>query len=76
MSGIANATLPEGLDREVLARRLFWKMELLDPTDSGDWGSLTDYEKDFYRLCVADLLLGVEASARASCSGLRDPTTA
>ena len=41
-----------------LARRLYWKMEQLDPTLEGDskWESLSDRDKRLYRLCVDDLL--------------------
>ena len=40
-----------------LARRLHWKMEHLDPsdTDSG-WVNLTDREREFYCLCVKAIL--------------------
>ena len=42
---------------ERLACRLHWKMEHLDPTEDGDWACLSDRNREFYRLCVEDLLL-------------------
>ena len=48
---------------ERLARRLWTKMEHLDPTIDGDdaWIGLAERRRDFYRLCVEDLFLDEEA---------------
>ena len=42
---------------EVLAERLRWKMEHLDPSDERPWKELTDTEKEFFRICVRELLV-------------------
>ena len=38
-------------------------MEHLDPSETGDldWLALTDRDREFYRLCVLDLIGSVEA---------------
>ena len=41
---------------ERLARVLHAKMEHLDPTDDPDWESLTEQQREFYRLCIEALL--------------------
>ena len=41
---------------ELLARGLHWKMEHRDPTEDGDWDSLADSQRDFYRTCVRALV--------------------
>ncbi len=48
---------------ESLAIRLRDKMEHLDPTETGDlaWAALLDRDREFYRLCVLDLIESVEA---------------
>jgi hypothetical protein len=52
--------------------RLRDKMEHLDPTETGDlgWLELTDRDREFYRLCVLDLI----ASAEAVDAILRQPS--
>ena len=42
---------------ERLARVLHWKMEHLEPTDRPDWVTLTEREKDLYRLCIEAILM-------------------
>jgi hypothetical protein len=42
---------------EKLAERLHWKMEYLDPgSDEETWSSLSEHAREFYRICVRDLL--------------------
>lgn len=41
---------------EELAEALHAKMERLDPTLDPDWSEMTDHQREFYRLCVIDLL--------------------
>jgi hypothetical protein len=43
---------------DALAARLYWKMEKLDPAlpDVPIWDGLTERQREFYRLCVSDLL--------------------
>ena len=41
---------------ERLAERLHATMEHLEPTTDPEWGLLTERQKDFYRLCVRDIL--------------------
>lgn len=46
---------------ERLAIRLHDRMEHLDPTLNGSkWGDLSDHEREFYRLCIEDLLMDEE----------------
>ena len=54
--GIANVDVSEAAV-ERLANRLHDKMEHLDPTEDGEWACLPDRKREFYRLCVEDLLL-------------------
>ena len=43
---------------ERLAVRLHDRMEHLDPTlNASAWNNLSDHEKEFYRLCIEDLLM-------------------
>ena len=53
-AGVETTTPEEAL--ELLARRLHWKMEHLDPTEDADWEELTDHQKNFYRASVRALL--------------------
>ena len=46
---------PEG-PIEQLARHLHWHMERLEPTDEPEWDSLSNFQKEFYRLCVEGIL--------------------
>jgi ribonucleotide reductase beta subunit family protein with ferritin-like domain len=40
-----------------LAERLYWNMRRLDPdTTAPDWAGLSDRERRYYRLLVADLI--------------------
>lgn len=47
----------------LLAERLRWKMEHLDPTDDWerDWSALTERQRDFYALCVRAILVEADA---------------
>jgi hypothetical protein len=56
------ARLPPENAREQLARILREKMEHLDPTFSGElvWEDLPDRDREFYRHCVAYLMLHSE----------------
>jgi len=41
---------------ELLAQRLHWKMELLDPTnDPPEWELLSEHQREFYRACTTAL---------------------
>ena len=42
--------------REQLARKLYECMDKIDP-ESGDWGSLEDAERDYYRSVIDGLFL-------------------
>lgn len=42
--------------REILARRLHWEMERLEPTSATEWVALSEHQRDFYRFCVDGLL--------------------
>jgi hypothetical protein len=42
---------------EKLTRRLHHGMEHLDPTEDPEWDFQTDHQKEFYRLCIMDLLV-------------------
>lgn len=44
---------------EALAERLHRTMERLDPSGS-DWSALSSYEREFYRTCVEEILVGAE----------------
>jgi hypothetical protein len=48
---------PDRIER--LARVLFEKMEHLDPSEQGDvgWEALSPFEREFYQVCVAAILL-------------------
>jgi hypothetical protein len=48
---------------EVLAAHLRDKMEHLDPTETGDldWWSLSERDRNFYKMCVQDLIESPEA---------------
>lgn len=50
-----------------LARRLHWKMEQLDPTESSEWEALSERERDFYRHCI-DAVLAERALVHAVIS--------
>lgn len=44
---------------EELAKELFFIMEKLDPTDDPsayNWGSISDRDREFFRICVKRLL--------------------
>lgn len=42
---------------EVLSARLLWKMEHLDPSEEEiTWPGISDFQRDFYRILVGDLL--------------------
>ena len=51
---------PSRLSREEaierLARELNWKQEHLDPSNEGDWGDLSECDKEFFRTCVEWLI--------------------
>lgn len=57
--------------REALAKRLFAKMErldpppLIDPDELGNWDRLTDRQKDFYRLCIKEVFCDAALAAAA-----------
>lgn len=54
---------------DFLASEIYWKLERLDPSDSRvtdiDWASLSEDEKDLYRLVVMRVLSNREALMRA-----------
>lgn len=54
--------LPADAPLERAARLLREKMEHLDPTERGgaEWHAFSDWEKDYYRVCVEDILTRVE----------------
>lgn len=56
MPGIANA---DATATERLARHLHWSMERLDPTDSPNWDTMSERDRDLYRQCVKTLLCDV-----------------
>jgi hypothetical protein len=42
---------------ECLARRLYWKMDQLDPGETFvPWADLPEHDRKFYVACVTDLL--------------------
>jgi hypothetical protein len=51
---------PDSLTREEaiesLARRLYFEMETLDPSEDGDWSLLSDWQRELYRLTVSSLV--------------------
>ena len=60
---------------ERLAKRLFDKMEHLEPSDQSDWDGLDDGDREFYRSCVKALLFEEEAILIALRYGARPTTT-
>jgi hypothetical protein len=41
---------------EALAKRLYWKLEHIDPTDGLTWSEITEYERDNFRICIDELV--------------------
>jgi hypothetical protein len=41
---------------EILAKRLHFKMEMLDPTLDDKWDELSDLKKEFYRQCCKEII--------------------
>ncbi len=60
---------------EYLARRLHWKMEHLDPSEDADWGGLSERQKEFYRLCVREVIRDGSMVDRARGSDKAVPVT-
>lgn len=58
------------LSLEPLAERLHFKMEHLDPC-MGDWETLTEDDKDFFRQCIEYVVLDRELLLH--CVSLRFP---
>jgi hypothetical protein len=56
MRSIPNDTGAKGRAIEVLAEHLHWEMERMDPTDDDNWAAMSEFRRDFYRLCVRSLL--------------------
>jgi hypothetical protein len=54
--------LPPENSIEQMARILREKMEHLDPTETGDlaWEELREWDREFYRLCIEEIMLRVE----------------
>lgn len=53
---------------ERLAERLHRKMEHLDPGPAEvTWAALSEYEREFYRICVSDLLSEATCPDTARC---------
>lgn len=54
-------------DLDALAERLHAKMEHLDPTEDEDWGALPDARREFYRLCVTDVIFQLRLRGHVLC---------
>lgn len=50
---------------EILAERLHWKMEHLDPGEYAAWSEMDDHDKEFFRQCVKALLQDGPAMRKA-----------
>ncbi len=46
---------------EILAERLHWKLEHVDPTDGVKWEELTEFERENFRICIETLLCRPDA---------------
>jgi hypothetical protein len=60
---------------ELLARKLYDKMEHLSPIDGGDWESLSVHQQEFHRLCVEELLMDEELLRRAIDGAVNEVST-
>jgi hypothetical protein len=64
-----SAPLSQDAAIDRLAHRLREKLEHLDPSlDAVEWESLSERQRDFYRLCIEDVLLDIEAVNAATQS--------
>jgi hypothetical protein len=54
MSDSASSSVPGRVEEaiEALAKRLHWKMEILEPTTDSEWERLGERQRDFYRHSV------------------------
>ena len=50
---------------EALSEVLFWKMEHLEPSEEGEWSTLSERKKEFYRICIKAVLLERNAVVQA-----------
>lgn len=49
----------------LLAKRLHWKMEHLDPSENSCWDALGDRDRAFYHLCIEAIFNERELSRAA-----------
>jgi hypothetical protein len=63
--GVVSQNFPRAEAIWVLARRLHWKMEHLDPSENRDWDELSERKRDFFRLCVIAILDDADSVKRA-----------